>query len=341
MEVLVTIPDKRVREILIPPDVARRLEELGSVTWNPDETQFTEAELRERIAGIEVCVTGWGSPRLTENVLENATELKLVTHVGGSVASVASETLFDREIPICSAIGVMGPFVAEGILGMTLAALREIPQHDAELKRGEWNRDRERGDTLFGKTVGFVGLGTVGQALLDLLAPFDVTVSIYDPYITAERIAGYDFAELVSLESVLRNADIVSIHAAKTRETIGLLDAERLATLRDGALLVNAARGAIVDTEALTAQLRAGRLSAALDVFEPEPLPADSELRALDNVVLTPHKAGSPARHRLTEAMIEEVERFARDDPLEHRIPRERFETMTEDALTPADRTDS
>lgn len=333
MDILVTLPDE-LRDSLVTDDVEERLEALGDVHWNETGGQFSEAMLRERIDGIDICVTGWGSPKLTNEIVDAAGDLRLVVHIGGSVAPIASEALYDRGIPVCSAVHEMAPYVAEGILGMLLASLRELPRYDAALGRGDWPQDDDGDATLFGASVGFVGLGSVGEALLDLLAPFGVEVSVYDPYVGKDRIVGYDFAELGSLEEVLQNADIVSIHAAKTHETLGLLDAERLGQLPDGALLVNAARGAIVEQEALVEVLRTGRIAAALDVFEPEPLPADSALRTFDNVLLVPHRAGSPSRRRIAEAMVEEVERFAADEPLEHRISRERFRLMTDEALT-------
>lgn len=337
MDILVTLPTG-LRETLVSEDLERRLEALGDVAYNESDEQFTEATLRERIEGIDVCVTGWGSPTLTADVIRAADDLALVAHVGGSLAPYASEALYEQGISVCSAVREMAPYVAEGTLGMILASLRDLPRYDAALERGEWPGKTEGDATLLGASVGLVGLGSVGEELLDLLAPFGVDVSIYDPYVEADRIADYDSAELADLGATLRGADVVSIHAAKTRETIGLLDAERLASLPDGALLVNTARGAIVDQDALIEELETGRIAAALDVFEPEPLPEDSALRGVDNALLVPHRAGSPSRQRIAAAMVEEIERFAADEPLEHRIPREQFRLMTDESLTADDR---
>jgi phosphoglycerate dehydrogenase-like enzyme len=337
MNLLVTLPEGETRETLLQPAIRERLAELGDVTWNPHSRQFTPTELRDRLRTTDVLVSGWGCPTLDSTVLADANDLRLVVHVGGSVGVVASHDLYDHDVTVCSAVRVMGRFVAEGIVTYALAALRDVPALDAELAAGEWNRDRQRAGTLFGASVGFVGLGTVGRALLDLLDPFDVDVSVYDPYVAEDALAGHENARMADLERVLAESTVVSVHAAKTPETIGLLDAERLARLPDGALLVNAARGAIVDEAALIAELRTGRIDAALDVFETEPLPPDSELRSLDNAVLGPHMAGSPTRERMAAAMAEEVARFAANEPLEHVIPRERFERMTDDRLSADD----
>jgi len=332
MEILVTLPDS-LRHQLVPSDVERRLNALDTATWNDSDEQFTPAELREALAGVDVCVTGWGTPRLTESILADADALELLAHVGGSVGAFASDALYERDVTVCSAIETMAPFVAEGILAHLLAALRDLQGFDRDLRASEWTNDPDRCGSLFDRTVGFVGLGTVGAALLDLLAPFDVAVRVYDPYIDDDRLSDHPNARRMDLDEVLRAADAVSVHAAKTPETIGLLDGERLSLLRDGAVVVNAARGAIVDEDALVAELEFGRIRAALDVFEREPLPADSPLRSLEAVSLTPHVMGAPARRHLAETVVGEVERFAAGRPLRHTISRERFETMTDDSL--------
>jgi len=334
MQILVTAPGARQNDSLYPKPVLDRLESLGDVDYNETGEQFSPAEFRERLAGADVCLTGWGCPELSAEVLADADSLELVAHVGGSVASIASDALYDRGISVCSANHVMAPFVAEGVLAYTMSGLRDIPRLDAELAAGEWPSGRKsRTETLFDADVGFVGLGTVGRTVLSLLEPFDVTVRVYDPYISAEELDEYDFAGLASLEEVLSESRVVSVHASKTPETLHMLDAERLAMLPDGALLVNAARGAIVDEDALLAELEDGRLSAALDVYETEPLPEDHPFRDLDNAILGPHVAGSPSRTRLADAVVAEVERFAAGDPLEHAVPRERYELMTKDWL--------
>lgn len=335
MRILVTLPDD-LRSALFTPALETRLETLGDVRWNRSNDQLNGEELRDRIADTDVCVTGWGSPKLTEEMLHDASALELLAHVGGSVAPVASDALYDRGVRVVSGIDGMAPFVAEGVLGMVLASFRRFPALDSALKRGEWPQLEAPDPTLFGTSVGFVGLGAVGEALLGLLAPFDVSVSVYDPYIDDERLSGHRFAERTGLDTAL-DSEIVSVHAAKTPETLGLLDVDRLARMPDGALLVNAARGAIVDHAALAAELRDGRLFAALDVFEPEPLPADSKLREFENALLVPHRAGNPARRRLVHIVIEEIERFAAGEALEHAIPRERYELMTDESLSASD----
>ncbi|MCT9098035.1 hydroxyacid dehydrogenase [Haloarchaeobius sp. HME9146] len=322
---------------MFPERVHERLAAVGTVTYNETGEQFTESDLAERLPGIDVCLTHWGSPSFTESALEAADDLQLVAHVGGSVAGIATDALYDHGVRVTSAVRVMAPFVAEHILTLTLDSLRAIREHDQSIRDGGWDRQTDRVDTLFGKQVGFVGVGSVGHALLDLLEPFGVTVRWYDPYLPDGALAEYDFAEEATLEEVLATSDVVSVHAAKTEETIHMLDAEQLARMPDGSLLVNAARGALVDEGALLAELESGRLSAALDVFEREPLAEESPLRQVAGAVRTPHIAGSPTRHRMAEAMVAEVERFSRGEPLQHSISRAKFQTMTKNWLSADD----
>ncbi|WP_435320909.1 hydroxyacid dehydrogenase [Haloarchaeobius sp. TZWSO28] len=330
MRILVTAPGARQNDQLYPPDVRNRLETLGEVVWNETGTQYSNSELRDRLRGVDVCITGWGAPTLTAETLVEADSLELVAHVGGSVGDVASDALYEQEVTVCSANHVMAPFVAEGILAAVLSSLRDLSQLDDAMKGGDWPSNRKRrSETLYDATLGFVGLGAVGRNLLSHLEPFDVTVNLYDPYVSADDLADVPWVSLTDLEGALAGADVVSIHAARTPETVHMLDREMLAKLPDGSLLVNAARGAIVDEEALVAELGSGRIAAALDVYEDEPLPEEHPLRDQENALLAPHVAGSPCRRYLADAVVSDIERYSRGEPLENPISRERFELMT------------
>jgi len=330
MHILVTLPTSEVGSEQFPDEARDRLEAVGSVTYNQASEKLTADELRALLSGVDVIVTRWtGCPQITESELETADGLELLVHVGGSVPAVASEAVYDRGVTVCSAIRVMGAFVAEATLAHILAGLRAIPQFDASLNNGGWDREVAPVDTLFDKTVGLVGLGSAGQEVLKLLEPFGVDINIYDPYVGPDRLVAHDSASLASLEKVLAESDVVSVHAAKTEETIHLLDEQRLAQLRDGALLVNTARGAIIDEQALIAELQTGRLTAALDVYQTEPIEEDNPLRTLDNAILNPHLAAKPTGRRMALAMVDETERFAENEPLQHRISRDRYQGMT------------
>jgi phosphoglycerate dehydrogenase-like enzyme len=322
------MPDSSLRTDFLPPAVRDRLTSLGTVTWNGSTENYTTAQLREQIDGVDVLVTGWGSPELTEDVLSEADELQLLAHTGGSVADIASRAVYDAGIPVVSANDVMADYTAEHTIAALLAQRRAIPGLDASMHLGEWDRTEHEIHTLHDATIGLVGLGTIGRKLLAHLAPFEPTVRIYDPYVDEPALEEYPFASFADLDTAL-DAEVVAIHAARTPETRGMLDAERLSAIPDGSLLVNTARAEIVEEGPLLAELRSGRLSAVLDVYHEEPLPEEHDLRDLDNVLLTPHVGGSQIRPPLGAAVVDDIERFAVGDSLEHRIPREQWATMT------------
>jgi len=330
VKILVTLPRDRFFDRFFPVRQAERLEACGAVTWNPSSEQFSADELAGALAGTDLCLTGWHVPCVDHDLVQHADRLRLVAHVGGTVATVASESLYARGIRVCSGNAVMARVVAEAILGYFLGGLRDLVTFDRNLHQEPgWLRDIERCRSLFGKTVGFVGLGTVGRALLELLRPFGVTVKVYDPYVDGGVLQAWPYANQVDLEECLRSSDVLSIHAARTDETRNLMNAERLSLLKDGALLVNAARGAIIDEDALVAELESERFSAVLDVYVHEPLPDDSPLRRMHNVILTPHIAGVPSHPLMAEAMVGEVERFISGKDLRYEIPVEQFRLMT------------
>jgi len=328
MDILVTVPEGELRETFFPERLRDRLESLGDVAWTDATDDLTETELCERIGGVDVLVTGWGSPSVTAAVLDAADDLDLVAHTGGSVGSLVSEAVYDAGIPVVSANDVMAEFTAEHAFALILSDLRAVPDLDRGMGFGEWAGDDTDIRTLYGAEVGLVGLGTVGRTLLDYLAPFDVEVSVYDPYVDRNDLAEFPHAELTDLETALDSA-VVSVHAARTEETVGMLDAERLAQVPDGALFVNTARAEIVVEEALIEEVKSGRFRCALDVYHEEPLPPEAELRQLDGALLTPHVGGAQIRPPLTEAILDDIERFQRGEELAHAISRGQWETMT------------
>jgi phosphoglycerate dehydrogenase-like enzyme len=170
---------------------------------------------------------------------------------------------------------------------------------------------------LCGTTVGVIGASRIGRLVIERLRAFDTDILLADPYVdeAAARALG---AELVDLDELCRRSDLVTVHAPNLPETHHLLDARRLALFRDGAVLVNTARGALVDTAALTEECATGRIDAILDVTDPEPLPAEHRLHHLPNVFVTPHIAGATGRElrRLGEFAAGEVERLVRGEPL-------------------------
>lgn len=303
MNVLVAMPDDETRADFFPPRLQERIESLGTVTWNNSTENYTESELEEQIQGIDVLVTGWASPQVTEEVLSTTDTLQLIAHTGGSIADYVSASVYEAGIPVVSANDVMADHTAEQTISALLAKQRAIPELVASMSRGEWNPGGPDIQTLHNTTIGLIGLGAIGRRMLDHLTPFDPTVKVFDPYIDESAIADVPFATLTDMDEAL-DSEIVSIHAARTPETIGMIGVEQLARIPDGGVLVNTARAEIVVEDALLSELQSGRLSAILDVYHEEPLPTESPLRDLNNVQLTPHVGSSQIRPPLTKAVI-------------------------------------
>lgn len=183
---------------------------------------------------------------------------------------------------------------AEHALALLLAAARQITAADASLRAHEWKRSSFTGTEIFGKTVGIVGLGRIGQLVAQRLAAFGAHLIAYDPYVSPARAAQLGI-ELLSLDELLARSDFISVHLPKTPETLGLIDKEALAKTRPGVIIVNAARGGLVDEMALAEAVRSGHVRAAgIDVFAKEPC-TDSPLFELPQIVVTPHLGASTA----------------------------------------------
>jgi phosphoglycerate dehydrogenase-like enzyme len=211
---------------------------------------------------------------------------------------------------LCNARGVHDASTAEWVIGATLAATRQLPYFAAEQAAGRWSYRFT--DCLAGKTVLIVGYGSIGQAVERRLAGFEVRV------LRVARTARADVSAVSALPDLLPDADVVILLAPVTAETVGMVDAAFLARMKNGALLVNAARGVLVVTDDLVAEVAAGRLSAAMDVTDPEPLPPGHPLWALPNVLITPHVgASTPVSARTAGQFVrDQAERYLTGRPL-------------------------
>lgn len=231
--------------------------------------------------------------------------------------------MWERGITVSSAVTGNALPVAEYTLAMILLCGKDAFEHRERFRASHAYPPPAETAAMgnVGRRVGVIGASRVGRRLLELLRPFDFTVLLHDPYVSPAEAAALG-AELLSLEDLLRHSDIVSLHAPDIPETYRMLDRDRLGLIRDGGVLINTSRGALVDPDALTDELVSGRLRAVLDVTEPEPLPAGSPLYRLPNVFLTPHIAGSLGNEleRLGRIVVEELERVVAGVGLEHEV---------------------
>ena len=230
--------------------------------------------------------------RLTSELIDRATKLKVIGRAGVGVDNVDVDAATRRGIVVANAPESTVISAAEQTIGLIVALARNIPQAHAALKARRWERSRWSGIELDGKALGVIGFGRIGQQVARRAVGLGMTVVAYDPFVGTERFRELGVERAETLDELLGAADVVTLHSPLTDETRCLIDRDSIALMRDGARLVNAARGALVDEDALIEALRDGKLAgAALDVFSTEPY--DGPLLELEQVVVTPHLAAS------------------------------------------------
>ncbi|MFE2036244.1 hydroxyacid dehydrogenase [Streptomyces scopuliridis] len=306
-------------ELVLPEDQRARLSSL--VRLAPDASG---ADLGAALANAEILVSGWGCPRLTADVLAGAPHLRAVMHAAGTVKPIVSEAVWERGIVVSSAADAnAGPVASCTIALITLAARRTLTMAAGYADGWPDFADRPGADGL---TVGIIGASRIGRRVIAELGRSDAgfRVLLSDPYVTEEEARRLG-AERVELADLCARSAVVSVHAPLLPQTTGLLDATMLALIPDGGALVNTARGAIVDTDALTAECASGRLEAYLDVTTPEPLPPGHPLLSMPNVLVTPHIAGAQGSEvrRLGQYSVAEVARWVAGEPLLGEVTRE------------------
>jgi D-3-phosphoglycerate dehydrogenase len=270
-----------------------RLRECGDVTIHTERGADDERTLIRRIAGANVVLTLRAHARYSARVLAACSDLRLISVWGSGTDNVDLDACRARGITVTNTAGVNANAVAEHTLALVFALARRIPAMDAAVRRGEWPRDCLA--QLEGKTLGIVGLGAIGRRVAALGAALGMRVLAFTWSANREpERAALIGARLVSLDELLRESDVVSLHLRLTEQSRGFLDRRRLALMRPTAFLVNTARAALVDRDALLEALRSGSIAGAgLDVFHEEPVTTADPLLALPNVILTPHNAGT------------------------------------------------
>jgi phosphoglycerate dehydrogenase-like enzyme len=306
-------------------DAARR--ELEQVVALVDASPVDLTSLPDEVLGhVEIVLGSWGCNFLDDALLARMPKLRLLAYAAGTVKYTVTPATWERGVAVSSAAAANAVPVAE----FTFAAVVMIGK-DVFRVRDALRESRGRtpvtglgpGGPLgtLGMRVGLIGASTIGRLVIERLATIDAEVAVADPYLDdaeAERLG----VTRMELDDLFSWADVVSVHAPELASTRHLVDADRLARMHDGAWLVNTARGALVDTDALTRECVAGRLNAFIDTPDPEPLPADSPLYDLPNVVLTPHIAGSLGTElsRMGDLAVAEIRRFVAGDALVHEV---------------------
>ena len=289
--------------VLIADQINQKgIEELEEVAEVIARTDITPEELVEDIKDFDAIVVR-SRTKVTREVIEAAPSLKIIARAGVGVDNVDVEAATERGIMVVNAPESTSITVAEHTMGLVLSMSRKIAIADKSVKEGKWEKSRFMGMELNGKTLGIVGMGRIGSQVVIRAKAFGMDIMVYDPYITPDAAAELG-VEVVGLETLLVNADVITIHVPLTPETKYLISKPQFEIMKENAIIVNCARGGIIKEDDLYDALSENVIGgAALDVFETEP-PRESSLLKLDNVVLTPHIAASTSEAQRDAAII-------------------------------------
>jgi phosphoglycerate dehydrogenase-like enzyme len=313
-----------IEELVLSPDTRAQLETMVELAA-PTAVDLTALD-PETLDRIEIVLGSWGCNVLDDALLARMPKLRFLAYAAGSVKHTVTPATWKHGVAVSSAAAANAIPVAEFAFAAIVMIAKDVfrirDRHRAARGRRAAMGAGPAGDVgTRGLKVGVVGASSTGRLVIERLATLDCEIAVFDPHLDdagARRLG----VTRVALDELFAWADIVSLHAPELPSTHHLVDGERLARMHDGAWLLNTARGSLVDTDALTRECEAGRLNAFIDTADPEPLPADSPLYDLENVVLTPHIAGSLGNEisRMGDLAVAEIRRFLGAAPLHHEV---------------------
>ena len=290
------------------------LEQLGELKVFYD-TPVDHQEFLRRIHGAHALLVGWALPI---EVMTQTPTLEMLSFTGtGASNFIDLSAAANQGITVCNCPGYADNTVAEHTLALLFAVARHVPQLDAELRKGCWNQSLD-GMELRGKQLGVIGFGGIGRRVSKLARALGMTVKVWTGNPTSARAQEHDVV-FVPLDELLKNSDVISVHVALNDDTKNLINSEKIKQMKPGAILINTARGEIIDEAALVDSLRERHLKAAgLDVYHQDPLPSDHPLLVLDNVVLSPHVAyNTPeAGNQIYEIAVENIVKYYEGTPI-------------------------
>ncbi len=294
--------------------------------YAPQQTPESVRENPDILHDADIIMSGWGGPKMDEQFLAAAPNLKAFFYGAGSVKGLLSDAFWQRGILVTSAWAANAVPVAEYALSQVLFCLKHGWQFALGIKRdGAFPSPRGWVPGAYGTTVGIISLGMIGRKMCELLKPFDVKVIAYDPFASRDDAEALN-VELCSLDDIFRRSDVVSLHTPLLDVTRGMITGEHFASMKEGASFINTSRGAVVrEPEMIEVLQRRPDLFAVLDVTSPEPPEPGSPLYTMPNVILTPHIAGSMDGEcrRMGRYMVEELRRFLNGEPLKYGVTRE------------------
>ena len=302
--------------------------------WQRDSARTTTAGFRRKLISADALITTWDSPRFGDDLTDSAPKLRFIGHCGGEVKSRFAASLFEK-LTITNAADPMARATAELGAAFLMYSARDIDRYRAAVGRSNqiFSEVHEHGteELLYGREVAMIGLGRVGRALVDLMRGFALRWMVYDPFAPRSLADSYPVV-FCELEPLLRKAHLLVLTAALTDQTRGLLNRKTLRLLPDGAVIINIARGGLIDLAALTSEVRRKRLRCALDVTDPEePLKLNHPLRKLPGAILTPHVGGGGrhVRREIAGTVLNDLESFFAGKPVQNRVTPAMLDRMT------------
>lgn len=320
----------------LPPELVKEIKSLSEAY-----EEGIPGELNEEGAWVrwleekrpEILITGWMTPELPADIRQRVPELKYVCHLVGSVKSLVRERHLEEGLLVTNWGNSVSRTIAETALMLAIGALRRVSHWAVEMHfRNGWKvREDMQTGSLFCRRVGLHGFGAISRELVKLLEPFEVEIETYSPSVPDSLLEAHGVKRVESLEALFSGNDVVIELAALTPRTRGLVTEELLRMIPAGGVFVNVGRGAVVDEEALVRVAAEGKIQVALDVYTVEPLPEDSPLRGLTNVLLLPHLGGptTDRRRDATRLGIDNIRRYLAGEPLESEITLEVYKRST------------
>ena len=334
---LLHIADRKPHERIWVPDFARAVRELGDLEIIENGGAMAEGDLVSRIQDAEVLLTDWGSAPVPLAIAKAPGRLRYICCVTGTIRRIIPVEIIEAGIPVTNWGDATSREVAEAALTLLLATVKNLPGRIRIIREGGWDiPDDFRSGVMELMTVGVYGCGSIARRFIDMLRPLGPKVLVFDPY---ARSLPEGVTRVNSLEELFSRSDAVAIHAGLTPETTGSVTAKHLAMLRDGGVLINTARGEIVDQDALLREVESGRLRAGIDVLRrrrgsPADLPPEHPARQWDSLILTAHCLSNPspwpqtlqAMHRVC---LDNLRRYIAGEPLRFAMDRARYELST------------
>jgi phosphoglycerate dehydrogenase-like enzyme len=313
----------------------KSIERLGRLTIIEDGRLLSEEQMADLARESHVYLAGWGARRLPLSLVQDRGRLEYVCGITGAMREYVPIELIEAGIPLTNWGDAPANGVAEAAMSLLLACVKDLHYRIRHVREGGWHPAPGHGGTLYGLNVGVYGCGVIGHRFVELLRPFGCVIRVYDPYV--EDLPDYCH-RVDSLVELFRHSEVIVIHAALSQETERSVTADLLAMLPDTGIIVNTARGAIVDQEALFSELMRGRLRAGLDVTVPEELPPHHPARKLDNLILTAHSLehGWPRPHggdsnleNAERVCLENLRRYLSGKPLKFLMDTVRYRRST------------